>query len=446
MSLWGGRFQQGPSDLLWAYTVERADERLLKHDIAGSIAHARMLAAVGLISESEGDDLIRGLETISHDGVEYLQTDEDIHSAVERRLFELIGDVAGKLHTGRSRNDQIALDLRLFLAEAADDQIAGIQRFVMQIVQTAERHTRTPVASYTHLQQAQVTSLAHHLLAYAWMARRDADRLEDFSRRVAVSPLGAGASAGSSLPLEPAITAELLGWDSTFDNSMEAVGSRDLAAEYVFICSQAMVNLSRLAEEIILWSSQEFNWMTLPDDLATGSSAMPHKKNPDIAELARGRAAIAVSDTAAILGLQASLPLTYNRDLQEDKRLVFSAHDRLMSSGQALGALVAGSEFHPPRPGSLVLSLDLAEVLVGRGVPFREAHEIVGGLVAEAEHSGIGLFDLKPEILRAAHPSLTVDDIPTIEDSLERRAVPGSGSPADIAVQVIALKAWARED
>ncbi len=186
--------------------------------------------------------------------------------------------------------------------------------------------------------------------------------------------------------------------------------------------------------------------MTLPDDLATGSSAMPHKKNPDIAELARGRAAIAVSDTAAILGLQASLPLTYNRDLQEDKRLVFAAHDRLLSSGQALGALVAGSEFHPPRPGSLVLSLDLAEVLVSRGVPFREAHDIVGKLVAEAEHRGIGLFDLKPEVLHAAHPSLTADDIPTIEDSLERRAVPGSGSPADVAVQAIALKAWAREE
>ncbi len=446
MSLWGGRFEQGPSDLLWAYTVERADERLLKHDIAGSIAHARMLAEVGLISESEGDDLVRGLETISHDGLDYQQTDEDIHTAVERRLFELIGEVAGKLHTGRSRNDQIALDLRLFLSEAADDQIAGLQRFVLQVVQTAERHTRTPVASYTHLQQAQVTSLGHHLLAYAWMARRDADRMEDFARRVAVSPLGAGASVGSSLPLDPAITAELLGWDAAFDNSMEAVGSRDLAAEYVFICGQAMVTLSRLAEEIVLWSSQEFRWMTLPDDLATGSSAMPHKKNPDIAELARGRAAIAASDTAAILGLQASLPLTYNRDLQEDKSIVFAAHDRLLSTSQALGAVLAASEFHPPRPQSLVLSLDLAEVLVARGVPFRQAHEIVGGLVAEAERHGIGLSDLKPDVLHAAHASLTIDDIPTIEESLERRAVPGSGSPTDVAVQVIALKTWANLD
>ncbi len=443
MSLWGGRFEQGPSDLLWAYTVESSDQRLLKHDIAGSVAHVRMLGAVGLISDADLATLLHGLETISHEGLEFLDTDEDVHSAVERRLFELVGETAGKLHTGRSRNDQIALDLRLFLAEAADDQIANLQRFVMEVAGKAELHARTPVASYTHLQQAQVTSLGHHLLAYAWMARRDVDRLEDFARRVAVSPLGAGASVGSSLPLEPTITAELLGWEAAFENSMEAVASRDLAAEYVFICGQAMVNLSRLAEEIVLWSSQEFNWMTLPDELATGSSAMPHKKNPDIAELARGRSRLAVGDVAAILGLQAGLPLTYNRDLQEDKPIVFASHDRLMGTAQALGALVADSEFHPPRPNSLVLSLDLAEVLVERGVPFRQAHEIVGRLVAEAEHHGMGLADLRPEVLHAAHPSLTPEDIPTIEDSLERRAVPGSGNPGDVAAQILALKSWA---
>ena len=445
MSLWGGRFEDGPSDLLWAYTVETADKRLLKHDVAGSVAHARMLRAVELLTQSELDLLLEGLTTISHEGLEFQPNDEDVHSAVERRLFELVGEVAGKLHTGRSRNDQVSLDIRLFMAEAADDQIANLQRFVMAIVGAAEVQAHTPVASYTHLQQAQVTSLGHHLLAYAWMARRDADRLTDFSKRVKVSPLGAGASVGSSLPLEPEITAELLGWEETFDNSMDAVGSRDLVAEYVFICGQAMVNLSRLAAEIVMWSSQEFRWITLPDDLSTGSSAMPHKKNPDIAELARGRASLATADVVAILGLQTGLPLTYNRDLQEDKRLVFGSHDRLMGAAQALGAVVAESEFHPPRPNSLVLSLDIAEVLVSRGVPFRSAHEIVGGLVAEAERHGLGLGDLKAEILAAAHESLTPADIPTIEQSLNSRAVPGSGSPADVAAQAIALKSWASQ-
>ena len=445
MSLWGGRFDSGPSDLLWAYTVETADQRLLKHDVFGSIAHARMLGAVGLISDEERDQLVAGLTEISHEGLEFLPTDEDVHSAVERRLFELVGDVAGKLHTGRSRNDQVSLDLRLFMAEAADDQIANLSRFVLSLVGAAETNAHTAVASYTHLQQAQVTSLGHHLLAYAWMAKRDAERFADFIERVQVSPLGAGASVGSSLPLEPSVTAELLGWEATFDNSMEAVASRDLAAEFVFICSQAMVNLSRLAEEIVMWASQEFRWMTLPDDLSTGSSAMPHKKNPDIAELARGRAKLAAADAGAVLGLQAGLPLTYNRDLQEDKRLVFGSHDRLMGTSQALGALVAGSEFHPPRPSGLVLSLDVAEVLVSRGVPFRTAHEIVGGLVAEAESHGHGLHDLSAETLAAAHESLTRADLPTIEESLERRAVAGSGSPADVAAQVIALKAWANQ-
>jgi argininosuccinate lyase len=204
-----------------------------------------------------------------------------------------------------------------------------------------------------------------------------------------------------------------------------------------------MVNLSRLAAEIVLWASQEFRWMTLPDHLSTGSSAMPHKKNPDIAELARGRASLAAADATAILALQTGLPLTYNRDLQEDKRLVFGSHDRLMGTAQALGALVAGSEFHPPRPNTLVLSLDLAEVLVSRGVPFRESHEIVGGLVSEVESNGLGLEDLSAEVLAAAHGSLTPADIPTIEQSLERRAVPGSGSPADVAAQALSLKSWA---
>ena len=349
MTLWSGGFESEPDALLWAYTVDTADRRLLPDDLRGSMAHVAMLSEQGILTGDESSTLIDGLEQIvdesGRDEFRFLETDEDVHSAVERRLIEIVGDVAKKLHTGRSRNDQIALDLRLYLSRSGRAQIRRMATMAAHLVNKAEEVGDLVVPSYTHLQQAQAVPLAHHLLAYGEMLRRDADRMRSAVGRVEVSPLGAGASGGSSLPLDPAITARLLGWKWHFVNSMDAVASRDFVAEYVFVCAQTMTHLSRLAEEIILWSTSEFGWVSFPDSFTTGSSAMPQKKNPDVAELARGRAAGVIGDVSSILALQKGLPLTYNRDLQEDKRIVFHADDTLAGSLDTLGAMMASATF-----------------------------------------------------------------------------------------------------
>ncbi|MDJ0923564.1 MAG: argininosuccinate lyase, partial [Acidimicrobiia bacterium] len=324
MTLWGGRFTESPAEVLWRFTVDHSDRRLLVDDIRGSLAHVAMLGTVGILDPEETAGLTTGLETVLAEAeageFEWSDGDEDVHSAVERRLTELIGDAAGKLHTGRSRNDQVCLDLRLYLRRSADDRIDQIAKLIRVLIALAEEVGETVVASYTHLQQAQAVPLAHHLLAHAWALVRDRDRFRDVLPRLDISPLGAGASAGSNLPMDPHQTASKLGFRSAFANSMDAVGARDFVAEYTFCCAQTMVTLSRLAEETILWTSEEFSWVTFSDSFTTGSSAMPHKKNPDIAELARGKTATVIGDLTALLTLQKGLPLTYNRDLQEDKR------------------------------------------------------------------------------------------------------------------------------
>ena len=308
MTLWGGRFADGPDATLWAFTTDDSDRRLLEVDIRGSIAHAMMLGATGIIGEDESADLVNALERLladARDGTfEFAEGDEDVHSAVERRLGELVGPLAGKLHTGRSRNDQIATDLRLYLIEAGRERISRIHALVGQLVEMAERHLEVVIPTYTHLQQAQTTVLGDHLCAYAWMLLRDVGRFTDCLARVSESPLGAGASAGSSLPLDRKATAEALGFDRVMSNTLDAVASRDFVAEYAFSATQTMLHLSRLAEEIVLWTTSEFGWARLADSVATGSSAMPHKKNPDIAELVRGRSATAVGAITAIAGLQ----------------------------------------------------------------------------------------------------------------------------------------------
>jgi argininosuccinate lyase len=318
MTLWGGRFEEGPSDVLWSYTTDETDRRLLVDDVEGSIAHAGMLADVGILAPDEHvavhAGLLRILEEARSETFEFGPGDEDVHTAVERRLIELVGDVGRKLHTGRSRNDQVALDLRLYLRRAAAARATQLQRFGLTLVEMAERYREVVVPSYTHLQQAQAVPLGHHLLAYAWMAQRDRSRFLAVRDRLGVSPLGAGASGGSSLPLDPIDSARRLGLDVVFANSMDAVGSRDLVAEYVWCCAQTMVSASRLSEELILWATEEFGWVRFSDAHTTGSSALPQKKNPDIAELARGRAAGVIGDLTAILSLQKGLPLTYNRD------------------------------------------------------------------------------------------------------------------------------------
>ncbi len=442
MTLWSGRFESGPDRLLWEYTVDHADRRLLADDIRGSLAHVGMLGSQGVLHDDLVDRLEEGLVHIQGEvergEFEFSHADEDVHSAVERRLIELVGDDGKALHTGRSRNDQIALDVRLYLARSGREQITRLARFVSVLVDQAERVGATVVPSYTHLQQAQAVPLAHHLLAYAEMLRRDAARLEGAVGRLEVSPLGAGASGGSSLPLDPGESTRRLGWRWHFVNSMDAVGSRDVIAEYVFACGQAMVHLSRLAEEVILWASTEFGWLTLDDAFATGSSAMPQKKNPDIAELVRGRAAVVIGDVTAMLALQKGVPMTYNRDFQEDKRIVFHADDVLGGSLEALGGLLATARFHPPTPTAGVTALDMAEALVERGVPFREAHEAVGRLVAAMAERGADLADATLDDLAAVDARFEPDDVARTDplDSVARRITPGGGSFREVQRQI----------
>lgn len=446
MTLWGGRFGDDIGELTWAFTVDESDQRLLEFDVRGSIAHVEMLGRTGIIEGGEAAELKNGLQKIlaeARDGDFTFQgSDEDVHTAVERRLGEIVGDVAGKLHTGRSRNDQVALDLRLYLRDAARERVAQLQGLTATLADLAEGHAETVVPSYTHLQQAQPTTLGHHLLAYAWMVLRSASRFEDALTRMSASPLGAGASSGSSLPLDRDMTAAELGFDGVIPNSLDAVGSRDFVAEYVFCCAQAMVELSRLAEEIILWVSQEFGWARLSDDVSTGSSALPQKKNPDIAELVRGRTASVIGDMTAILGLQKGLALAYNRDLQEDKRIVFHADDTLAGSLAATIHLLGGITFDPPPPGTQTVALDLAEALVRRGVPFREAHGVVGRLVARLESEGRDLSGATRVDLSAVDDRFDEADVALLDPrtSVEARATSGSGSPRSVRDQIAEIR------
>ncbi len=444
--LWGGRFEEPPDRLLWEYTVSPTDRRLLVDDVVGSLAHVKMLGRVGLLPPEETDTLLRGLEHIlaeAREGTfEFIDADEDVHSAVERRLIELVGDVGKKLHTGRSRNDQIALDERLYLRRASAAQADRLGRFGLLLVTLAEENADLVVPVYTHLQQAQAIPLAHHLLAYAWMVSRDRQRFQQVGERLAVSPLGAGAAGGSSLPLDPIFTARELGFDVVFANSIDAVGSRDLVTEYVWCCAQAMVHLSRLSEELILWASSEFGWVTFGDRYTTGSSALPQKKNPDIAELARGRAAGAIGDVTALLALQKGLPLAYNRDLQEDKEHLFRADDTLAATLDALGGMLSTAEFHPPPPSPWTTALDLAEALVRRGVPFREAHAAVGRLVATLVAEGRDLTEATADDLAAADDRFEPADLDLVDTrrSVERRVTSGGGSFESVSEQITALR------
>ena len=446
MTLWGGRFSERPSELLWSYTVDHTDRRLLEVDVVGSIAHVAMLKDVGLLTETEHSEIDRGLRQLKADARDgsflFVDGDEDVHSAVERRLVELIGEVGEKLPTGRSRNDQIALDLRLYIHGSAQHRAAELAGFASLMADLAEQHVDTLIPSYTHLQQAQVTSLGHHLLAYAWMVLRDRDRFCDLLDRID-SPLGAGASAGSSLPLRPQATASDLGLKGAFENSLDAVASRDLVAEFVFAATQAMVHLSRLAEELVLWSSSEFNWLTLADSLATGSSALPQKKNPDLAELVRGRTAAVIGDLTTLLVLQKGLPLAYHRDLQEDKPPLFRADDALAGALAALRAVVVSAEFHPPAPGPWTATLDLAEALVERGVPFRQAHHAVGRLVSELVDTGRSPAEATAHDLAKADPRFVESDLERLDPmtSLGRRKTPGSGTPESVREQIEKIRA-----
>jgi argininosuccinate lyase len=446
VTLWGGRFEADPDRILWDYTVTHEDRRLLVDDVTGSLAHVGMLGDVGLVSLEEARTMADGLGTILEEAragsFEFLDTDEDVHSAVERRLIELVGEPGQKLHTARSRNDQVALDVRLYVRRVAADRADQLTGFIETLVGIAGAHAETVVPAYTHLQQAQAVPLGHHVLAYAWMALRDRSRFEDLGRRLNVSPLGAGAAGGSSLPIEPGNSARALGFDAVFANSIDAVGARDLVAEYVWCAAQTMVHLSRLSEELILWATTEFGWVVFGDAFTTGSSALPQKKNPDIAELARGRSAGAIGALTAVLALQKGLPLAYNRDLQEDKTHLFAADDILAGTLTALTGMLGSARFDPPPPSAWVTAVDLAEAMVERGVPFREAHHAVGRLVSALVATGRGLEAATAEDLAAADGRFLDTDLERVDPrgSVERRVSQGGGSVASVHRQVEALR------
>ncbi len=438
-----GRFARGRIPEVEAFTASLPfDRRLFRHDIRGSIAHAQMLERTGLLKASELRAIVGGLERIENeiaDGrFKFDIADEDIHLAVERRLIALIGEPGRKLHTGRSRNDQVALDMRLYLR----DQIAGVIALVAGLravlIRLARRHVATIMPGYTHLQRAQPVTLAHHLLAYVEMLSRDRERLEQSAARTAIMPLGAGALAGTTLPLDRRMVARALGFKAITANSMDAVSDRDFVVDFLSAAVLTQVHLSRMSEEMILWTSTEFGFAALPDEFSTGSSMMPQKKNPDLLELIRGKTGRVIGDLVAMLTVLKGLPLAYNSDLQEDKERVFDALDALKPALDLLAKLWPNLRFDPKRKraaaGGFALATDLAEYLVGRGTPFRRAHEIVGAIVRETADAGRTLEDLSTAELRRYSSAFGADAIAILraENSVARRTIEGGPAPSTV--------------
>ena len=453
-TLWHGRFEGGPAAELMAYTESLSfDRRLWRDDIEGSRAHVRGLARSSIISEAECEQVLLALDTVANEMESglfvFLPADEDIHTAVERRVTEIAGAAGAKLHTGRSRNDQSATDVRLW----AKRELLGIARRVLELqrvlLRRADEHDGVYLPGYTHLQRAQPVLLAHHLLAHGWSLGRHLDRILDALERIDVSPLGAGALAGSSLPLDPDGNAADLGFARRFENSLDAVGSRDHVAEALFVLTLIGIDLSRMGEEIVLWTTDEFGFAKLDDAYATGSSMLPQKKNPDIAELARGKAGRLIGDLTGFLATMKGLPLSYNRDYQEDKEPLFDAADQVRLALGAVTGMVATMTFVPARmqaaaDAETTAATDLAEWLVQRGMPFRDAHAVVGALVREALRGERSLRSLVDE-----HPELGPDAAALVAPgvSVRRRITPGGAGPVPVAAQrerfVQALSRWA---
>jgi argininosuccinate lyase len=445
--LWHGRFGEGPADELLAFTVSLPyDRRLAPDDLAGSRAHVHMLERVGLLTEQERQVIDAALTRVEDEIVSgafaFAPTDEDIHTAVERRVTEIAGPTGAKLHTGRSRNDQVALDLRLYLRREGHVQMTRIQELQEVLLRRAEEAAEVYLPGYTHMQRAQPVLLSHHLLAHFWALGRDLDRWRDCLARADVSPLGAGALAGSSLPLDPDLVANELGFAAAFSNSLDAVSDRDFVAEALFVATLTQVHLSRLGEEIVLWSTEEFGFLRLADAFSTGSSMLPQKKNPDIAELARGKAGRLVGHLTGFLATLKGLPLAYNRDLQEDKEPLFDTLDTCSRSLLALSGLMASAEFVGERMTAaaddpMSSATDLAEHLVEAGTPFREAHTIVGGLVRQAVERGVPLDELVSN-----DPRLGPDCLGLLQpgSAVRRRTTPGGAGPQPVARQLDAAR------
>jgi argininosuccinate lyase len=419
------------------------DRRLFRHDIRGSIAHARMLAKVGLVTAAEAREIVAGLNEIEReigDGhFRFDLADEDIHLAIERRLTEKIGAPGGKLHTARSRNDQVALDLRLYLRDEIAEVIGLVRGLRSALIKVARGNVDTVMPGYTHLQRAQPVSLAHHVLAYVEMFGRDRERLEQALERTAVMPLGAGALAGTTLPIDRRMVARELGFRRISENSIDAVSDRDFAVDFLAAAALIAVHLSRMAEEFILWTSTEFGFAEVPDEFSTGSSMMPQKKNPDLLELIRGKSGRIIGDLVAMLTILKGLPLAYNSDLQEDKERVFDALDTLKPALELVTRLWPRIRFNRAAmraaAGGFALATDLAEYLVARGVPFREAHEAVGALVREAVATNRSIAELTLTDLRRYSSKFDADAIAALNADSSMRARKLIGGPAPETVR-----------
>ncbi|PSJ38490.1 argininosuccinate lyase [Allosphingosinicella deserti] len=447
--MWGGRFGGGPSALMREINASIGfDKRFWREDIQASKAHVAMLGARGIVAAEDAETIARGLDTIAG---EYAQSGvpedialEDIHMHVEARLAELIGPVAGRLHTARSRNDQVATDFRLWVRAAIDEVDASLAAFQRVLVARAEEHAESVMPGFTHLQAAQPVTLGHHLLAYYEMIRRDRSRFRDSRARLNELPLGSAALAGTSFPLDREATAQALGFDRPTANSLDAVSDRDFALDYLMSATQCSLHLSRLAEELIIWASQPFGFVSLPDAFSTGSSIMPQKRNPDAAELVRGHAGrIAGAMTSLVITMK-GLPLAYSKDMQDDKPPVFEAHDLLMLSIQALAGMVEQTRFRTDRMRAAAevgfsTATDLADWLVRvGGIPFREAHHITGRAVKLAEEQGIGLSDLELGALQAidARIDASIYDVLTVDASVRSRTSYGGTAPDRVREQV----------
>ncbi len=462
--MWAGRFDAAPDPTMLAYTRSvEVDSRLWKYDLACSRAHVRAQVASGILPPEDAERLLEGLDEVEAEfergSFAFLESDEDIHVAIERRLGEICGPVAGKLHAGRSRNDQVVADFRMWVKDACVEAVSALLSLAGALEKKARAAGDAPMPEYTHLQRAQPVPVGHHLAAHAWPLLRDCERFMRAFQSADVCPLGAAAGAGSTLISDTRVAAEALGFRSVFENSVDAISDRDFAADFLFACAVAQVHMSRLAEDIVIWSSEEFGFLELADAWATGSSLMPQKKNPDVAELARGRTAGVISRLTELLVVLKGLPLAYDRDLQEDKKATFEAFDTVVGSAGALAGLTSSSSVRLGRmrealEGTFVLATDLAEELVRRGVPFRQAHEAVGRLVRRLVDEGSTLADVDAADLEAAGvEGLSAEEVRSIgvEKALSARRARGTAGTAPLRSQLDSLKrrieeveAWVR--
>ena len=439
---WGGRFAGGPDQLMQAINASiRFDKRLWRHDLAGSMAHARMLGETGIIAAADAEAILAGLSALAGEfeahGVPEDPALEDIHMTVEAKLAERIGEAAGRLHTARSRNDQVATSFRLFVRDAIDGHVAALDDLIAVLARRAHDEAETILPGFTHLQVAQPVTLGHHLLAYAEMFGRDIDRFLDARARMNLCPLGAAALAGTGFPIDREMTAALLGFDAPTANSLDSVSDRDFAIEYLACAAQAALHLSRLAEELILWASQPFGFIELPDRWSTGSSIMPQKRNPDAAELVRGHSGRIVGLMAGLMVTMKGLPLAYSKDMQDDKEPLFEAHDLLQVSLAAMAGMMADIGFARERMRAAAATghstaTDLADWLVReKGVAFREAHHLVGRAVRAADERGVALADLPAGALAAIDPRLSgAERAPlSVEASVASRTSLGGTAP-----------------